>query len=971
MPDTPPKNDKSGPGTFRVCLHYAISHTCTLAFYVLYFVLLLASSGLAYIILKDDLPIPGILLQRIEAQLANRGMDITFRSAHLDPLGRILVNDLALAPRRFGEPVFAAEIAIIELDRIQLLAGIPALERLRAENVRIICPPALSPSGVSETVFELAGLDLRTNGERWTVDHLAAEFGPLHINAHGQIRIPRAVEGTPPPKLEELFDTYAKLAPDLARVREHLQTTTDPRLEISFEGATNTTIAINAVLTASGWRGVPEVEARGISVSANFVYDPQNPSPVDVRAGIHSLTYTDAVKAGKLEVEAHWDSLPTAEKPWPTRLTLNGARISHPKQDLISPAIVVDRMAWPEVDLRFHASLEGEPLEGTVKADVIDRSGVATIEGTFGKNWLHRASEILGRDVTYYATIGNPPDFFARVEFDPGLKWKQVDFRGTSGPLTARGVFLERATGRGTVTPEKVRVEHFEITNGDEHAFGTYEDNLRTRENRVHLAGTVRPLSISPWFSGWWANFWDDFTLHGPAPWFAVDVHGDWLRPKEFTVLGSARAGQGAYKGITFEGLDSRFFIRQDYYDIYDAALERAEGSLAGEVQIAYEHGNRIPVRESFDFESTADLVALAEIFGEGGRDMLAPYRYTTPPFAKVRGTVTAKNGVVDTDLAINIETDNEFRYHDFPMESLSADVTIKNSHVKLPRVRATYAGGTLGASAEVENGRLTYFATLTDANFADSLEIFSDFLDRTSPPTEEEKPATDPDDSLAAGLVGGKLNLQMTATGTVEDFQSYEGTGSMTVTDAELGKVKLFGLLADALGSIGLKVGVLNFHSAESTFEAKRERLIFPDMRITGDTGALELRGEYNLNAEDLDFRARLYPLRESQGALTQIFGVMLDPFSNFFEVRLTGSLSRPRWTPTLSALEIIRRATSTEPETKAQSTEGEADAAPPMDPSIPGAPEPRSNEEPVDNEAVEKPDEPANSEPPQPDQG
>jgi hypothetical protein len=188
-----------------------------------------------------------------------------------------------------------------------------------------------------------------------------------------------------------------------------------------------------------------------------------------------------------------------------------------------------------------------------------------------------------------------------------------------------------------------------------------------------------------------------------------------------------------------------------------------------------------------------------------------------------------------------------------------------------------------------------------------------------------------------------------MTATGMVEDFQSYEGTGTMNITEAELGKVKLFGLLADALGSIGLKVGVLNFHSAESTIEAKRERLIFPDMRITGDTGALELKGEYNLKAEDLAFRARLYPLRESQGTLTQIFGVMLDPFSNFFEVRLTGSLGRPRWTPTLSALEMIRRITS---------AEGETTTAPQTDPSNPQAPGPPSNEEPVDEETVDTPD-------------
>jgi hypothetical protein len=268
---------------------------------------------------------------------------------------------------------------------------------------------------------------------------------------------------------------------------------------------------------------------------------------------------------------------------------------------------------------------------------------------------------------------------------------------------------------------------------------------------------------------------------------------------------------------------------------------------------------------------------------------------------------------------------------------------------VELPTVRATYAGGDLNASAVVDQGKLTFFGTLADANFSDSIRIFSDFLDRTSPPPADAKPDADPNDSLAAELEGGRLNLQMSASGQVEDFQSYEGTGTMRITEAELGKVKLFGLLADVLGSIGLKVGVLNFHTAESSIEVKHEHLIFPDMRITGDTGALEPKGEYNLDKESLDFRARLYPLRASNGTLTQIFGVMLDPFSNFFEVRLTGSLAKPRWAPTLSAIELIKRLTAPPPEepetpTVKETPEGVEPLPPQAEPATPASPSPET---------------------------
>jgi hypothetical protein len=140
----------------------------------------------------------------------------------------------------------------------------------------------------------------------------------------------------------------------------------------------------------------------------------------------------------------------------------------------------------------------------------------------------------------------------------------------------------------------------------------------------------------------------------------------------------------------------------------------------------------------------------------------------------------------------------------------------------------------------------------------------------------------------------GGKLNLALTALGPVSDLKAFEGKGELELSESKLYQLRVIGIFSDLFGT-GL--GTFGFTDARGSFEVRRDRVHFPNLRVTGRTARLDATGNYSLNDRTIDFRVRLEALRESSGFLTKILGVVVNPLTNLlFEARLTGTLRNPK---------------------------------------------------------------------------
>ncbi|MCX6952797.1 MAG: hypothetical protein NTV51_11615, partial [Verrucomicrobia bacterium] len=99
-----------------------------------------------------------------------------------------------------------------------------------------------------------------------------------------------------------------------------------------------------------------------------------------------------------------------------------------------------------------------------------------------------------------------------------------------------------------------------------------------------------------------------------------------------------------------------------------------------------------------------------------------------------------------------------------------------------------------------------------------------------------------------------------------------------------------------------------LRFNTAHSTFKIDGTKLTFPDLVLRGANSAIDAHGDFLLDRRELDFKANIYPFQESGNPLKTIVGAVLTPFSNIFEVKLTGTLDKPAWTLLVSPTNLFR---------------------------------------------------------------
>ncbi len=902
MTPAPPPSTQPPPGRFRRGLHVIVHRGCGHAWGVVHncinLVLLALVLVVATLLLRDELPVPGFIRTRLESELAARGFDLTFRHAQVDATARILAEDVTIAPQRFGGAILSAGRVFVEFDRLKLLAGHIELISLQAEDVHLICPPSLSPSGSATTLVEIASLRLRQHAGVWRMPGLVAAIGPVNVVAHGLFNT-RSPERTAPttaaphplPGLDHMLDQFAQLAPRVVREFTRLDALREPRLQVSFEGAVHQPVVIDLALTAAGWRDERVGELHGVQAHTHITLggDPTT-APVKLTARIEHAMRPHLLAADGVELNAEWLAFPTKENYLPWQVHVAATRVQHEKGTITAPVLAVFPLAFPLVDVVASTVVEGEPISVIAEGDVRTRSGTIGVHGSAGGAWLQRASTILGRDVTYYATITTPPDFAVHATFANDFQLDGVDFRVVCPPLIARHVALDRARVRGHLSRDALHVDHLEFSRGDESSVGAYDSDFHDRDYRFRLRGSVRPLSIASWFGPWWGRFWHGYDFRGAAPDFDIDAHGNWLRPEPVLVTGSGRAEDVVIRGVPCDAVRTHLFIRPNYFDLFDATIMRPEGRVDGSVKLRFLRGDSTPVWEDFAFSSNADLVALAHIFGPGGDALLAPYRYTVPPEVSLVGTVAREDDTYDVQLQLALNTGDEFRYLDFPLSWLTTRAIIHNRHVALPEIYAGYAHGVLTGSATVNDGQLDFDAKLANADFDLATKIYSEYVDRNFPtPPEKVEPG-----SIVREDYGGKLTLTLAANGPITDLKAFDGTGDVELSDAKLYQLRVIGIFSDLFGS-GL--GTFGFTNAKGAFEVMHDKIHFPSLRVTGRTARLDANGYYSLQDRSIDFRVRMEALRESSGFLTKILGVVINPLTNLlFEAHLTGTLRNPK---------------------------------------------------------------------------
>ena len=861
-----------------------------------------------HLLSSRHISLPEPVRRAIEERLAGQGLRFELDRGRLDFDGHVLLENVRLGPASIDDPLITASSIYAHIDLWNLLIGQVDIDEVRVSGLDLHLPAGQSLSAVDEVI--VGGLDMvvRPTGSDLVLSHLTGYLRQIPVHAYGRVSTLRgpagAVDGAT--VVKSVAESWIRLARQIQASDGWLAAFDAPRLHLQLMPAAGARVQLKVDFRSAGvdlgklpggvtgyltgFRAATAVGLPGLGGQA-----------MDIVGGVEALQLPREITAQGLDFRLR--GAPGGDygfEPRALELQLGSLRwreIEAGPLVVTASQPVAGRFAG---DVSF--TLAGAPwrLHGTVEPNV--GTAQATLDGWVEKATLAFAGRQIGRDLGALLDPAQPAPLHATASFGPGWKLTGASGRLHSGFVVVGGVPLDETGTEFTYDGNSVMCNQLVLRLGDSLAHGSYEMDARTLDFRFLLTGGLRPMGIDKWFHSWWSDFWRTFTFNQALPVADVDVRGRWGDLTATQVFVQADCADTGLKGVGFDRVRTRLFLRPHWFDIrhFDVALagQGAQGWLERVLDLDRSTWNSM----KFDVDSTLPLETIGRLFKAESAELLAPYQFSAPPRLHLSGRVDNTGSPVGKHerIDITLTSAGAMKYHGFPLSDLTFEARLNDDRIDLPVLAAVFAEGRVQGQAHVQGGadarQLAFNITLAKANLGAVTQAVAQFQPKSAVPPAPEK-HDKASRARQAGIDRGRLDLNLEAEGLYADFYSFKGTGHAAISGSELGQLNLFGPLSEALRGTFFNFGSFSLTTVDAPFTLQGERVRFEDLRITGPSALIQAKGQYYLRDGALDFTTKVYPFDESSSVVGSAVGFVLTPLSRAFEVKLRGTLNNPSW--------------------------------------------------------------------------
>jgi hypothetical protein len=867
------------------------------------------------IAVSRQLTVPAFVLRAFEERLNASHIHARFGRATFDPAGAILVEHLTLSLPEFSEPVATTGGVYIELDPWALLTGRFEPRRISATGLTLYIPAMLSPSGGNEEILKNLELTVQPGDDELAIEQLTAHLAGVSVEVHGAID-PRPLiasrGGTKFPLLETFASNYAAICRQLIKTSRELQAFEKPELHVVLAPSPSRAAIASITLSAREVK-LPQfhdASATDLLVTTRFPLLGDSPAMSVLTASIKQLRVGSL--ATGTDIQAHFRGALN-----PSSFTFNPSGIEVTFGEIVSQGFSIQHLSGQisvETRTRFGAEVVassfGSAFSLSAATDLAAQTSTLQFDGALAPALLDPIGALLKADLHRFIGFGEPLLLHADVRFNPGWKFGRIKGHLDVRQVDAYHVAIDRAYGEIEFDGRHFTAREATAVLGDNHASGSFEQDLVTRGFRFLLEGQLRPLAISGWFREWWPAIFQPFEFPRQPPNASVDVQGDWFRGNDTTVFVFADSAFPTIRGVKFDQARTILFIRPHFLDGLEAFGTRGAGDVSG----TFVRRVNLETNEWSEFAlslaSTLDLEAGASLLGPTLAPQLAPYSFENSPRVKFSGQFNGPGAAPGARQTMKIEAQSTgaFTAYKLPGRNLSFVATMTDDDLELDAVHAEIGGGALTVKALVSGSgkerRLGFDAELRGAALGEAVTTVINFVasHRAAPQTSPER--------ILPGKSNVKLDLSLAADGLLEDPYSFKGSGNGSLAGGSLGEVRLLGMLSELFNFTALR-----FNAARADFKLMGSKVSFPSVSITGSNSAIEGHGDYYLDRRELDFNARVYPFQESKSLFQNVVGAVLTPFSAVFEVKLTGALDQPNWAFVIGPTNFFRSLTQSDP--------------------------------------------------------
>lgn len=862
-----------------------------------------------YIITANELSIPDPILRRLEAKLEEAGVKATFGRTSFDPAGRVLIENVQLSLPAFAGPVITCRSVYLKLNPFLISIGQFDPREIHLNDVTAYAPAMLSSSGRAEEIIQRLEATIEPARGSLNFKHLSAIVVDVPVTAHGTFVLGQSMDRKPEDeKLGALLTGhFSTLCRQALALRDQISQVDEPALHLKF---------------APSESGAPTIEILALA-RAGRIAKPLAVEASNLRVATRVLLF-GGVPASEVDVSAAKVNLPGATYVSGLQARLTGRfRMEGGQVDVREVAATADSVITRDVDVRAvsariyprplprleaHAvaNILGAPLSAHADIALNARTAVVRFDGDISPRLPDVISRQLKVNVQRYAAYDSMTVQRGEAHFAENWKFEKLNARVHVPRILAYNVTLEEGRAEIDLRPNRLYAPSAYARVGTSFARGSYEHEFGTSNYRFLLDGQLAPILIAKWFREWWTTFFTRIQFPQSAPVASVDVRGSWRDGRQSNLFIFADVPKATILGTELDRVRTRLFIRPSFFDGLELLALRGQGNAQGRFTYTTDPETNKWRTLELGMDSTLDLGVAGQLLGAAGARVLAPFKLAQPPHLKVRGQFAAANapGGTQEKLRIEARTAGEFRFHDFPLQDVSFIATIDRDDIVLDDVEALFAGGAAVGHARVsgigDQRKLGFDFALEDASLGRVAAGLAEFFAAR----KGEAPA--PPGRFVQEKANVRLDFAASAEGRYDDAFSYRGEGNAMLRGAELGEVSLLGGLSELL-----KFTALRFTEARTHFKIENTRLVFPKVTILGSNSAIDAHGSYALDKRELEFNAKIFPFQESDNLIKAVVGAVLTPFSNAFEVKLTGTLAKPQWAFVIGPSNFLRSIT------------------------------------------------------------
>jgi len=549
--------------------------------------------------------------------------------------------------------------------------------------------------------------------------------------------------------------------------------------------------------------------------------------------------------------------------------------------------------AWraPRLELTaLSARLLGGGLDATVSLDVATRAATAKAAAHFDY-W--RLAPLLGTNV-HRLLAQYQSDAPPRVNVEgsvtlPAWTNRAPDWRGEVLPTLALTGRVEGGRGAFRSVPFDVVRTDVTLTNAVLHmpnlvvhrpegrAAFSYTEDTRTRDFAFRGSAEIDPRAVRPLLEDdVQRRALDEFRFASP-PTIEGEVRGRWFARERLGFDVNVALTNFAFRGEPASNAVARVRYTNQLFRVEDLRIGSGAQVITAPLALVDAGAERAWLT---NVQSTFDPMPVARAIGRQTAASLAPYRFAKPPSVRLHGSVPLSNENT-SDLHFEI-AGGPFAWQRFYVPEIRGAAHWVTNSLVLTNIVAAFYGGEMQGDAVFEFARgrgadFRFALVVADASLHD---LVADVSARTN---------------KLEGTFSGVLSVR---EGHTEDLESWQGFGSVRLTNGLLWDVPLVGLFSPVLNAILPGVGSSRAREAKANFVITNSVIRTSDLEIRSPPVRLHYDGTVDFESK-VSARVEAELFRDAF-LVGPLLSFITTPITKVFEYKITGTLSQPEGEPT-----------------------------------------------------------------------